>query len=102
MQTVAQLIYVDSDLLEQRSRYSLFLIEQDRKKMLIRNFLVIRLRSEILCRLERLVHFLRKPIDAHTSPSAIARSASNALPAIDRASKYSPLIAASSLPAYES
>src|SRR5438270_11000993 len=79
MQTVAQLIYVDSDLLEQRSRYSLFLIEQDRKKMLIRNFLVIRLRSEILCRLERLVHFLRKPIDAHTSPSAIARSASNAL-----------------------
>src|SRR5260370_28258167 len=82
MQTVAQLIYVDSDLLEQRSRYSLCLIEQGGKKMLIRNFLVIGLRSEILRRLERLLHFLRELIDAHASSSAIARSASNALLAI--------------------
>jgi hypothetical protein len=102
MQTVAQLIYVDSDLLEQRSRYSLRLIEQGRKKMLIRNFLVIGLRSEILRRLERLLHFLREFIDAHASPSASARSASNALLAIGSCQQYSPLIAASSLPAYES
>src|SRR6266403_2872286 len=78
MQTGAQLIYVDSDLLEQRSRYSLCLIEQGRKKMLIRNFLVIRLRSEILRHLVRLLHFLRELIDAHASPSAIAWPASNA------------------------
>src|SRR6266700_1523831 len=82
MQTGAQLIYVDSDLLEQRSRYSLCLIEQGRKKMLIRNFLVIGLRSEILRRLERLLHFLRELIDAHASPSGIAQSASNAVLAI--------------------
>jgi hypothetical protein len=50
--------------------------------MLIRNFLVIGLRSEILRRLERLLHFLRELIDAHAPPSAIARSASNALLAI--------------------
>jgi hypothetical protein len=55
------------------------LIEQRREKMLIRNFLVIGLRSEILRSLERLLHFLRELIDAHASPSAIARPASNAL-----------------------
>src|SRR5205814_3078426 len=79
-QTVAQLVCVNSDLLKQRSRYPVCLIEQRREKMLIRNFLVIGLRSEILRSLEPLLHFLRELVDAHTSPSAIARSASNAVP----------------------
>jgi hypothetical protein len=56
------------------------LIEQRREKMLIRNFLVIGLRSEILRSLEPLLHFLRELVDAHASPSATARPASNALP----------------------
>jgi hypothetical protein len=40
---------------------------------------VIRLRSAVLRCLERLLHFLRELIDAHASPSASARPASNGL-----------------------
>jgi hypothetical protein len=35
--------------------------------MFIRNFLMIKLRGNILRRLERLLHFLGKPVDAHAS-----------------------------------
>jgi hypothetical protein len=63
---------------------------------------VIGLRSEILRRLERLLHFLRELIDAHASPSAIAPLASNGVSVNICTGKYAALIAASSLPAYES
>src|SRR6266567_5529755 len=102
MQTVAQQIYVDSYLLEQRSRYSLCLIEQGRKKMLIRDFLVIGLRSEILRCLERLLHLLRELIDAHASRSAIARSASNALRVIGSCQQIFAVNCSLVAPAYES
>src|SRR5436305_12730975 len=74
-----QLVRVDSNFLEQWPRYSVGLIEKSRKKMLIGDFLVVRLRSKILRRLERLLHFLRELVDTHKSPSAIAPRASNAL-----------------------
>src|SRR6266576_6359279 len=79
MQTVAQLVRIDSNFLKERSRYSIRLIEKSKKEMLIGNFLVIGLRGEILRRLQRLLHLLRELIDTHESPSAIAPRASNAL-----------------------
>src|SRR5205814_3218779 len=78
-QTITQLVRVDSDLLKQRPCYSVCLIEQRREKMLIRNFLVIGLRSYILRCLKCLLHLLRELIDPHASPSAIASLASNAV-----------------------
>ena len=41
--------------------------------MLIGNFPVVGLRGEILRRLQRLLHLCVELIDAHKSPSAIAR-----------------------------
>jgi hypothetical protein len=41
------------------------LIEKHGKKMLISDLLVIGLRSKILCRLQRFLHFLRELVDPH-------------------------------------
>ena len=64
-QAVTQLIRVDSNFFEQRPCYSVGLIKESRKKMLVRDFLVIELRSEILRRLQRFLHFLREFVHAH-------------------------------------
>ena len=67
-QSFAQTVNRDTDFLQQRLRDSVALIEKRGKKMLIRNFLMIQLRSEILRRLQRLLHFLRELVDPHSSP----------------------------------
>ena len=56
-----------TNLFEQRPRYSIRLIEKHGKKMLVSDFLVIGLRSEILRRLQRFLHLLRELVDAHAS-----------------------------------
>ena len=66
-QPFLQLIYICPNLLEERPRYTIALIQKSGKKMLIRDFWVIRLRSEVLCRLQRLLHLLRVSINAHPS-----------------------------------
>ena len=67
-QSFAQTINRDADFLEQRLSYSVGLIEKRRKKMFIRNLLMIELRSDILRSLQRLLHLLCEPVDAHRPP----------------------------------
>jgi hypothetical protein len=78
------------------------LIKERRKKMLICDFLVIGLRSEVLRRWQRLLHLLRELIDAHESPLTIGWRAANAVleTALPKQS-YLP-IAGALFPAYES
>src|SRR6266542_3070779 len=47
-QSLAQLIYICSDLLQERSRYCLALIEKSGKKMFVRDFRMISLRRQVL------------------------------------------------------
>ena len=60
-----QLIYICPNLLEERASYSIALIKKSGKKMFVRDFRMIRLRSEVLCRLQRFLHLLRVSVDAH-------------------------------------
>ena len=60
-------IDVRSNLLKKRPRYAFALVQKRRKKMLVCDFRMIGLRSQILCRLQRLLHLLRVFVDAHTS-----------------------------------
>jgi hypothetical protein len=62
-----QLINICPNLLEERARYSIALVQKTGKKMFVRYFRMISLRSEILCRLQRLLHLLRVFVDAHGS-----------------------------------
>src|SRR5262245_8632337 len=62
-----QLIDVCSNLLKERARYALALLQKSGKKMLVRNFRMIALRSEVLRCLQRFLHFLRVSVDAHPS-----------------------------------
>jgi len=62
-----QPIYICSKLFKERPRYALTLIQQSGKKMLIRDFRMIGLRSQILRGLQRLLHLLRVFVDAHAS-----------------------------------
>src|SRR6266403_5022385 len=64
-QPFTQLIYVCSNLLKERPRYALTLVQKRGKKMLIRDFRMIGLRSQILRALQRLLHLLRVFVDAH-------------------------------------
>jgi hypothetical protein len=41
------------------------LVEESRQKMLVRDFLMIKLRSEVLCCLKRLLHLLSELVDPH-------------------------------------
>ena len=66
-QPVAQLIYVCSNLLKERPRDPLALVQKSGKKMLIGNFRMVSLRTEVLCRLQRFLHLLGVFIDAHSS-----------------------------------
>src|SRR4029077_14571440 len=66
-QPVAQLVYICANLLKERPRDPLALVQKSRKKMLIGNFRMITLRREVLCRLQRFLHLLGVFIDAHSS-----------------------------------
>src|SRR5437588_5753425 len=68
-QSFTKLICLDADLFQQRLSDAVALIEQRGQKMLVGDFLMIELRSDILRRLQRFLHLLRKFIDAHPSNS---------------------------------
>ena len=70
--------------------------------MLIGNFLVIGLRSEVLRRRQRFLHLLRELIDAHESPLTIAWRAANAVLKTASPEQSRLLIAGALFPAYES
>ena len=57
----------DAHLLEQRPRHAFGLVEQREQEMLVRDFLLIELRSDILRRLQRFLHLLGKFIRSHVS-----------------------------------
>jgi len=67
-QSFAQTVNRDADFLEQWLSYTLALIEKRGKKVFIRNLLMIELRSDILRCLQRLLHLLCEPVDAHRPP----------------------------------
>src|SRR5438552_6135513 len=62
-QAFPQLIYICSNLLKEWPRYALALVQKSRKKMFVRNFRMLSLRSEVLRRLQRLLHLLRVFVD---------------------------------------
>ena len=64
-QSIAQLIRLNTDFLEQWSRDAVALIEKRQKEMLIRDFLLVGLRSEVLRPLERFLHLLGEFVDPH-------------------------------------
>ena len=64
-QAFPQLIYICSNLLQERPRDALALVQTSGKEMLVREFRMISLRSEVLRRLQRLLHLLRVFVDAH-------------------------------------
>ena len=64
-QLLTQLIDICTNLLEERARYAFALVQESRKKMFVRDFRMISLRSEVLRRLQRLLHLLRVFVDAH-------------------------------------
>ena len=64
-QALPQLIYICSDLLKEWRRYALALVQESGKKMFVRDLRVISPRSEVLRRLQRLLHLLRVFVDAH-------------------------------------
>ena len=66
-QAVLQLIDGNARLLQQRTRHAIRLIEKSGKKMFIPDFLMIKLRCNILRSLQRLLHFLSEPVNAHAS-----------------------------------
>src|SRR6266853_2251283 len=70
-QSLAQSIRRNTNFLEQRLSYAVTLVEERRQKMLVRDFLMIKLRSDVLRGLERFLHFLGEPVNAHTSQSTI-------------------------------
>jgi hypothetical protein len=61
------LIRLDADFLQQRLSDAIALIEQRRQEMLVADFLMIELRSDILRRLERFLHLLGELVDPHIS-----------------------------------
>src|SRR5207247_9822280 len=66
-QSFAQSIHRNPDFLEQRLSDAVALVEERRQKMLIRDFMMIKLLSDVLRGLERLPHFLAEPVNAHNS-----------------------------------
>src|SRR5215475_9445887 len=62
-----QLIDICPNLLQQRTSYSIALIQKRREKMFVRDFGIVQLRREVLRGLQRLLHFLRVSVDAHVS-----------------------------------
>src|SRR5260370_12358428 len=68
-QSFAQSIRRNTDFLQKRLRYAVALVEERRQNMLVGDFLMIKLRSDVLRGLERLLHFLGEPVNAHSSQS---------------------------------
>jgi hypothetical protein len=66
-QAFTQTSHRNTNLFEQRPRYSVALVQKRGEKMFVGNFLIIGLRSQILRRLQRLLHFLGELVDAHPS-----------------------------------
>src|SRR4029077_10545599 len=66
-QSLAQSIHRNPDFLEQRLSDAVALVEESRQKMLVTDFLMIKLRSDVLRGLERFLHFLGELVDAHPS-----------------------------------
>ena len=66
-QSFSQSIRRHTDFLEERLGDSIALIQKGRQKMFVRYFLMIELRSDILRRLQRLLHLLGEPVNAHNS-----------------------------------
>ena len=64
-QSFPQLIYIRPKLLKQWARYALALVQESGKEMFVRDFRMIGSRSEVLRRLQRLLHLLRVFVDAH-------------------------------------
>ncbi len=56
-----------AQLFQQRARHPIGLFEEREQKMFVRDLAALRLRSEILRRLQRLLHFLGKFLDSHPS-----------------------------------
>ena len=66
-QAIAQIVRLNADFFEQRLGDAVALIEQRQKEMFVGNFLMVRLRSEVLRCLERLLHLLGELVDPHDS-----------------------------------
>ncbi len=66
-QQVAQLIYIRPNFLEKRPGYPLALIQKSGQKMLVGNFRMVSLLSQVLRALQRFLHLLREFVDAHPS-----------------------------------
>src|SRR5215831_8207740 len=85
-QPFLQLINICPNLLQERPRYAIALTQKSRKKMFVRNFGIVQLRREVLCRLQRLLHLLRVSVDAHGSKyqTAFSRQLSLKLTSVGR------------------
>ena len=70
-QSLAQSIRRNTDFLEQRLSDAVALVEERGQKMLVADFLMIKLRSDVLRGLERFLHLLGELVDAHNSQSTI-------------------------------
>ena len=66
-QPLTQPIRIDPDLLEQRLRDSIAVIKEREQEMFIRQFLMVRIRGQVLRRLQALLHFLGEALNPHTS-----------------------------------
>src|SRR6266699_3333369 len=64
-QSFAQLLYICSNFLKEGPGYSVALLQKSGKKMLVGDFLIISLESQILRGLKRFLHLLRELVDAH-------------------------------------
>ena len=67
VQVASQIRDRHAHLLQQRPRHPIRLVEEREQEMLVRDFLLIELRRDILRRLQRFLHLLRKFIRSHTS-----------------------------------
>src|SRR6266403_944124 len=70
-QSLAQSIRRDTDFLEQRLSDAVALVEERGQKMLVADFLMIKLRSDVLRGLERFLHLLGELVDSQC-PSCLA------------------------------
>src|SRR4029077_17134449 len=66
-QSLAQSIRRNTDFLQKRLSDAVALVEERGQKMLVADFLMIKLRSDVLRRLERFLHLLGELVDGHPS-----------------------------------
>ncbi len=63
----------NANFFQKRPRHTVGLVQEREQKMLVSYFLLIELRSDILRRLQRLLHLLRKFIRSHSYKLSPAR-----------------------------